>query len=307
MGDILKSYVYGLPKEGCSVVREPQQIEFHQTRYTYFPEDRSRAVQARITAQLQEALTQRQIQVFLQPRIQLQTGLVCAAEALARWQWPDGQWSLPEHFLPALERTGLMPLLDFYMLEQTAVLQQQWRQQYGWELPVAVNVTADTLLQPQAPERLQQIFVQYGLTARQMELELTEHCLVEQPQQLIPVLQQLRQNGFAISMDDFGTGNSSLSLLLQLPVDFVKTDKRFLEEDITVQRNLEYITRIVQLLHTVDAEIVFEGVETAEQAVILKQLTTGQGQGWYWERPLHWQLFQQKYIVDKAEKVCYSI
>lgn len=303
----MKSYIYGLPRERHSVVREPQQIQFHQSRYVYFPETINSAVQSRIALQLQEAMEQQQIQVFLQPRMDLQQDTLCAAEALARWQWPDGQWSLPEQFLPALEQTGLMPTLDLYMLEQTAALQQQWQRQYGWVQPISVNITADTLLQPQAAERIRQIVAQYELQAGQLELELTEHSLVERQQGLITVLEKLRGQGFPICMDDFGTGSSSLSLLLQLPVDIVKMDKSFLTADNMDEKRQQYIAQIIKLVQTAEKEIVFEGVETAEQAVMLKALKVAQGQGWYWERPLHWHTFLQQYIVDKSEKVCYYI
>lgn len=303
----MKSYIYGLSKEQCNMVREPQQIQFHQTRYVYFPEEINNAVQTRIADQLQQALEQQQLQVFLQPRIHLPSETVCAAEALVRWQWPDGQWSLPQQFLPALEQTGLMPVLDFYMLEQTAALQQQWRKQYGWALPISVNVTADTLLQPQAAEQIGQIIRQAGLYEGQLELELTEHCLMEQQQALIPVLTQLRAQGIPICMDDFGTGSSSLSLLMQLPVDIVKMDRSFLEKDIRDDKMRQYIAQIVKLLQTAETGIVFEGVETAEQAEFLKAMAVNQGQGWYWERPLHWRAFQQQYCIDKPQKICYYI
>ena len=99
----MKSCFYGKERELHSMVREPQSVQFHKTRYIYFPQIVNAGVQKRITQQLTQALETGQIQVFLQPRIDLKSGKVCAAEALARWQWPDGRWSLPQHFLPALK------------------------------------------------------------------------------------------------------------------------------------------------------------------------------------------------------------
>ena len=130
---------------------------------------------------------------------------------------------------------------------------------------------------------------------------------MEQQQALIPVLTHLRAQGIPICMDDFGTGSSSLSLLMQLPVDIVKMDKSFLEKDIRDDKMHQYIAQIVKLLQTAETEIVFEGVETAEQAEFLKAMAVNQGQGWYWERPLHWRAFQQQYCIDKPQKICYYI
>lgn len=294
----MKHHQYPPTKDKSSLIRESQSVQFHKTRYIFFPQTMNQGVQARIEKQLQQAIYQRQIQVFLQPRVQLGSGRVCAAEALARWKWPDGSWSLPEYFLPALEQTGLISQLDFYMLEQVAGLQQNWRWQNIMVLPVSVNFSAGTLLQPDFAEKLERICLAYGVLAGQIEIEVTEHCFMEQPQVLGPILQQIRQKGFPICLDDFGIGSSSLAMLMQLPVDYVKLDKSFLEQDIIDRKIYNYIAQIVKLLHAAEAEIVVEGVETAEQARLLQFLQVEQGQGWYWERPLHWQMFLQKYILQ---------
>ena len=303
----MKHHQYPPIKDKSSMVREARSVQFHKTRYIFFPEPMNQGVQERIEKQLQQAMIQQQIQVFLQPRVQLRNGRVCAAEALARWEWPDGSWSLPEYFLPALEETGLIPQLDFYMLEQVAGLQQQWRQQSISVCPISVNFSVDTLLQPDFAEQLERICVVYGILAGQLEIEITERCLMEQQQALIPILQRIRQMGFPVCLDDFGTGSSSLAMLMQLPVDYVKLDKSFLEQDIADRKMKDYIGQIVKLLHAAEARIVVEGVETAEQAKLLQLMQVEQGQGWYWERPLHWKLFLQQYLLDRAEKRCYSM
>ena len=94
---------------------------------------------------------------------------------------------------------------------------------------------------------------------------------------------------------------------MQLPVDIVKMDRSFLEKDIRDDKMHQYIAQIVKLLQTAETGIVFEGVETAEQAEFLKAMAVNQGQGWYWERPLHWRTFQQQYCIDKPQKICYYI
>ncbi len=297
----MKSCFYGKERELHSMVREPQSVQFHKTRYIYFPQIVNAGVQKRITQQLTQALETGQIQVFLQPRIDLKSGKVCAAEALARWQWPDGRWSLPQHFLPALKQTGLMPLLDFYMLEQVASLQRCWMQQAA-VFPISVNFAAETLLADGAVQRIERCLSHHGLKKGQIELELTEHCLMEQQQPLIPVLTELRKNGLDIAMDDFGIGSSSLSMLLQLPVDIVKLDKSFLERDITERKNYQYISQVIKLVQSAEMELVCEGVESAAQATILANLSVEQGQGWFWERPLHWRTFLQQYLQKEMEE-----
>lgn len=293
----MKSYIYPQTiQERASMVREAQTIEFHQSKYVYYPQGLNPAIPERMGDELQQALQQRQIQVFLQPRMHLPEERLCAAEALARWQWPDGSWSLPDQFLPALEQTGLIPQLDFYMLEEVAKLQQQWSQQRKLWLPVSVNLSVVTLLQPDVVERITALAVQYQLNAGQLELEVTERNLAEQQMVLLPVVQQLRQAGFPVHLDDFGTGSSSLSTLLQLPVDFVKLDRSFLEQDLHNQRTDRYIRQLVQLLQAAEVKIIFEGVETEAQALFLRSLPVEQGQGWYWQRPLHWRVFEQNYL-----------
>lgn len=303
----MKHHQYPPIKDKSSLVRESQSVQFHKTRYIFFPQTMNQGVQARIEKQLQQAIDQRQIQVFLQPRVRLENGCICAAEALARWKWPDGSWCLPAYFLPALEQTGLISQMDFYMLEQVAELQQNWRRQNIAVLPVSVNFSAATLLQPDFTEKLEHIRLAYGVLAGQIEIEVTEHCFMKQQQALVPILQQIRQKEFPVCLDDFGVGSSSLAMLMQLPVDYVKLDKSFLEQDITDRKIYDYIGQIIKLLHAAEARIVVEGVETAEHARLLQLLQVEQGQGWYWERPLHWQMFLQKYMLDKTEKRCYSM
>ncbi|MBR5318804.1 MAG: EAL domain-containing protein [Peptococcaceae bacterium] len=305
---MMKTYIYSqCAKDRASMVREPQMLAFHEAKYICYSRQRNPYLQERIAEQLQTALEEEQIQVFLQPRVNLKRETVCAAEALARWHWPDGSWHLPDEFLPALRQIGLMPGLDYYMLEQAARIQHQWLHQCDSIIPVSVNFSADTLLQPDAVHRITSILRQYHLETGQIELELTEHCLMEQQPDLVPILQQLNASGIPVCLDDFGAGSSSLSMLLELPVDYVKLDKRFLQKNLDDRRTHYYILKIIQLLQAAEVKVIAEGVETAEQAAFLRSLNVEEGQGWHWSRPLHWRMFMHHYVLDKAGKTCYYI
>lgn len=303
----MRACFYGSVKEQHGMVQEPQMIQFHKTKYIFFPQMLHNGLQERIAKQLKEAMKLQEIQVFLQPRIDLKNNKICAAEALARWKWPDGSWGLPNQFLPVLEQMNLMPIFDFHILEQVANIQRCWLQQWKTILPISVNFSAETLLQINAVERLQQVMELHSLEPEQIEIELTERCVMEHQQALFPVLKQLQEIGFKICLDDFGIGSSSLSMLLHLPVDIVKMDKSFLEKDLTNNKVYKYIMQIVKLLQVAETKIIFEGVETAEQMEILRELSVEQGQGWFWERPLHWRMFIHRYILDKVRKTCYYI
>ena len=223
------------------MVKEPQYMELHDTKYAYYPEFTCKAIHEKIEMRLQEAIELEQIQLFLQPRVGLNTGTVCAAEALVRWQWADGHWSLPAQFLPVLEQENLVPRLDQYMLEQTAQLLQQWERQYQRQpyrikppIPIAVNLSTATVEQPDFVEQIKQIVCNYQLRPEQIELELTEHRVAKKEESVRKALCILQQEGFTLCLDDFGTGNSSLATLLTLPVPVVKLDQQFLNMDFSI-------------------------------------------------------------------------
>lgn len=304
----MKSCIY--PKtihDKADQVREPQILEFQETSYRYYSQDATDNLRERVREQLRRAFREEQIHVFLQPRIRLRTETVCAAEALARWYCPDKSWNLPEQFLPLLERLKLISELDFYMLEQVAKIQQQWREQYDCFMPISVNISGDTLLQPDIVKRLMNLQHKYALKPGQMELELTEHCIMEQQESLTIVLQQLQKAGFPICLDDFGVGSSSLSMLLDLPVRNVKLDRSFLKKYNTSERMNVYIAALIEMLQKAGVKTIVEGVETGEQVEFLRMLPVEQGQGWYWERPIHWRMFMHHYVLDKPRKNCYYI
>jgi PAS domain S-box-containing protein len=239
----------------------------------------------RQAAELRAAITRRELVLHYQPKVELATGAVIGVEALVRWQHPQRGLVFPDEFIPLAERSGVIADLTAFVLEEAVDQQVRWRST-GLELPVAVNLSVDSLSDPGFPDRLGGLCRRYGVAPCDLELEVTESGVMAEPTLAIVVLEALAATGFALAIDDFGTGFSSLAYLRDLPVSLVKIDKSFVMNLPRSDRDAHIVRGIVDLVHGLGKRVVAEGVETAEGLAFLLGVGCDIGQGYQWSRPL---------------------
>jgi diguanylate cyclase (GGDEF)-like protein len=228
---------------------------------------------------LRKALSLQQLEVYYQPKVDLQTGQINSLEALVRWHDKDLGEVAPSRFIPIAETLGLIHQLGLQVLRQVCHQLQQWAK---LAVPVAVNISAKELADPAFLPQLIQILAETAVNPHFLELEITESCLLpERASQTQQVLQQLRQLGIRLAIDDFGTGYSSLSYLRHLPINSLKIDRSFIKAlpDNTSDRQIT--SAIIAMANAMGLDVIAEGIETKAQQEFLLAAGCQFGQG-YW-------------------------
>jgi diguanylate cyclase (GGDEF)-like protein/PAS domain S-box-containing protein len=245
---------------------------------------RSRRIE--LADRLRRAVAQDKIQLHYQPIIRCDTGLTIGYEALARWTDPELGSVPPDEFIPVAEDHGLIVLLGRQVLVQACRQAATWDAPVGGELPVvSVNLSAHQLSDPQLPGDVVATLALTGLPPERLCLEVTESVLMDDVTASIVVLNELRAVGVSLVIDDFGTGYSSLNYLRRLPVDGMKIDRSFVSELGLATEDDAIVSAIIQLGHTLGLGITAEGVETEDQAAILRKLGCDTAQGYLFGRP----------------------
>jgi|GEM_PF-1155202 diguanylate cyclase (GGDEF)-like protein/PAS domain S-box-containing protein len=241
--------------------------------------------QLRLEQDLRKALEQDQIQVHFQPKLNLHTGKLNSAEALARWHHPEQGAIPPSIFIPLAERTGLINQLGSAVLRASCQQAAAWYQA-GYNIQVAVNIAAQQVESGYLVEEVSVLLEEFSLPSRFLQLELTESTLMEDAESATLEMQSLRARGISLAIDDFGTGYSSLSYLQHFPLDVLKIDRSFLMSD-NAQTTEGTLTRaIIALGHGLGMQVVAEGVEEEEQLGALKQLGCDYAQGYVISKPI---------------------
>lgn len=239
-----------------------------------------------------QALGNGQMQMRFQPRVDMQTGAICAVEALMRWFTDEpGAKSVrmnPDQFIPIAERSGLISQLDEFALQESCQVARQW-QLDGTPLCVSVNVSVITLQQENFLNIVERVLSDSEVDPDLIEIEITETAAMTNVEHSIRVLSRLREMGVRLSIDDFGTGYSSLNYLKRLPVNNLKIDKSFIR-DIDVKADYSadnaIVKAVVALGKSLKFALVAEGVETEEQVAFIRELGCEQAQGFYFSKPV---------------------
>jgi len=216
--------------------------------------------------------------LYLQPQVDLLSGDCVECEALLRWSMPAGERIPPNHALAAVEHLGLRGMFTRWVLQQAIQIQHRLRAE-GIAIVMSINLSANDFQDAELPDLIAQTLATWDIPAECLLLELTETLMIEDMEQVIAVLQHLRQQGFHLSVDDFGTGYASMSYLQRLPVQEVKIDQSFVRHAETSTRDREIISSLAQLAHRLDMVVVAEGVETTEAARIVAELGCDRAQG----------------------------
>jgi EAL domain-containing protein (putative c-di-GMP-specific phosphodiesterase class I) len=239
-----------------------------------------------LESELRRALAGRELALHFQPVIELSSGKVCGVEALVRWPHRERGMILPDRFLPIAEQLGLLDSIDDWVLAEACRALRSWQLRFDIDLRIAVNLSARTVQRPDFPFQLQQMLDETKLPAASLVLEITERTAIQNLEVGTDALQRLREIGVGIAIDDFGTGYSSLSYLRQFPADTLKIDKSFVREVLRDTADRAIIRAIVPLAHALGMRVVAEGVETAAQCEVLRELGVDLVQGWYYHKAL---------------------
>ena len=246
----------------------------------------------RLIGEFPTALREKQFCVFYQPKFNVtsDTPVLCSAEALARWNHPKMGMVNPGVFIPLFEENGLIQSLDYSVWSQAAA-QVKTMKELGLGLPVSVNVSRIDLQDPLLVEKLRGIVEEYELDFHDLILEITESAYTEDSGRIVERVRKLRDLGFCIEMDDFGSGYSSLNMLSALPIDVLKLDMQFIRSAFQDQKAMHLLEAMIRLAESIEVPCIAEGVETREQADALKQMGCDIIQGYYFSRPLPAQEF----------------
>lgn len=254
-----------------------------------------------IKDQMHEALEKKQFVLYLQPKVQISTGRIVGAEALARWLHPEDGLILPNRFVPLFERNGFIIRFDEYIWELTCKMLRHWLDKGYRPTPVSINVSRMHFNDDKFCNKLLRLTDTYNLPRHLLELELTESAFFESEKTLVRVMQDLQGQGFHFSMDDFGTGYSSLSTLRSLPFNIVKLDRAFISDGTDNERSRIVARNTIEMARQLQMKIIAEGVETMEQARFLLSIGCNYAQGYYYARPVDVEEFEVlSFVQEKA-------
>jgi diguanylate cyclase (GGDEF)-like protein/PAS domain S-box-containing protein len=268
-------------------------------KFLSYSQNMTVAVAGRLTLenQLRQALERKEFVLFYQPKMNLVSGEVVGAEALLRWNDPLTGLVAPNRIIPILEETGLMHDVGRWALNEAVTTFRRWHQSGMKAVCIAVNVSPMQLRNRGFVAEIRQAIGDDPTAAAGLELELTESLIMEDVRVSIGSLRAVRALGVRIAIDDFGTGFSSLSYLARLPVHTLKIDRSFVIDMGESPEGLALVSTIINLAHSMNLNVVAEGVETEEQSRLLRLLNCDETQGYWFGRPVPQDVFEAKYLV----------
>ena len=253
-----------------------------------------------IEASIEQAMRDKEIVPYFQPKYSLHTEQLVGIEALARWNKPDGTSLLPEDFFPILEQNGFIVELDFYLIEQTLRTLKGWMEQNLPIFPVSFNISGSHLKTSNFVERLVNLMSQYSIPIKYVELEISEKLFVKSPETTAFLLQELNDLGFKLILDDFGKEYSAINSLKDLPINGVKMDTAFFHGRIQKTKERIIFKKIIEMAKELDLSVSSESVETALQAKQLKEFGCDIAQGFLYHNPMPAAEFEE-YILSRIK------
>ena len=277
--------------------------------YSVYRVDQDEHTPARLALEsdLRTGIEQGELRLDFQPKIEMKTRKLVGFEALVRWQHPERGLLAPDEFISLSERTSLMGPLTRWVLDSALKACCRWRIA-GYDVGVAVNVSADSVQSVRLPDQIAGLLESNYVSPRSLELEITESVLMANPAQALDVVNCLSGMGIRVSIDDFGSGYSSLAYLKRLPVDAIKIDKAFVLNMSTDIDDASIVRSTIELGHKLGMKVIAEGVESLEAWELLASGGCDIAQGYYMSRPipadrvLAWLQEQTEYIVDQVSR-----
>lgn len=286
----------------CAGVARKAVTEDSEDRIVWF-NDKMNAEQfwnRKVENDMERALQNREFQVYLQPKYSTKEEVLSGAEALVRWIHPTEGFVAPYRFIPIFENNGFIIQLDDYMLTEVARQQAKWIAEGKRIVPISVNVSRVHFVKEDLAEHICQIVDQFKVPHEVIELELTESAFFDDKEVLLNTIHKLKEYGFKISMDDFGAGYSSLNSLKELPLDVVKLDAGFFQDEDESGRGKVIVEDTIALAKKLDMRIVAEGIETREQVDFLASMNCDLIQGYYFAKPMPIADFEEKAFGQKV-------
>lgn len=257
--------------------------------------NKQRIWERKVEDDMERALVNKEFQVYLQPKFSTGEEKLGGAEALVRWIHPTEGFVPPNKFIPIFEKNGFILKLDDFMLEEVAKQQAKWISE-GWNVvPVSVNVSRAHFTREDLAEHICGIVDKYQVPHDVIELELTESAFFDDKDTLLSTVKKLREAGFAVSMDDFGAGYSSLNSLKELSLDVLKIDADFFRGTDSLDRGMLIVTEVINLAKKLNMKIVAEGIENREQVDFLTEQECDLIQGYYYAKPMPLGEFEKNY------------
>jgi EAL domain-containing protein (putative c-di-GMP-specific phosphodiesterase class I)/GGDEF domain-containing protein len=247
---------------------------------------RAAAKVLRLAADLHHAVENNELRLHYQPKVDTATGRLLGMEALVRWIHPERGMISPVEFVPVAEDTGLIVAIGRWVLREACRQNVEWQRAGLRPLRVAVNLSARQFRSGNLLNEIDAALADTGLPVSSLELEVTESMVMDDPESVVELLSAIRARGIHLSLDDFGTGHSSLAYLKRFPIDCVKIDRAFIKDTPGSSGDVAIAKTIIAMAQALGMSTVAEGVETAEQMELMKELGCGQIQGYYYSKPL---------------------
>ena len=251
-----------------------------------------------ILANMEKALDNGDFRVWIQPKVDLKTGRLCGGEALIRWMRDGDIAFYPDDFIPIFESNGFITSLDFYVLEETCRCLVNWRRR-GWHdiVRISVNLSVLDIVQGGIANAITEIVDGHHIDHSTLEFELTETAYFKNSSITAQVMEQLKDEGFITSVDDFGSGYSVMNMLINMPASIVKIDRMFMLNSIKTKKGCTFLKKIIGMIHELGYQVLCEGIETEEQYQLLKNMGCDEGQGYYFGKPMPTEEFFTRYAT----------
>ena len=255
----------------------------------------------RLIHDIHKGLEQKQFIAYFQPKMGVDKDIpyIAGAEALVRLNHPDLGLVPPSVYVDLYEKNGLIQFVDREIWRQAASQIKKWKDEYGITIPISVNASRIDLYDPKIDEHFFDLVKEYDLKPKDLHIEVTETAYAEDANQLIEAVTKLKECGFVIELDDFGTGYSALNMLLEIPIDVLKLDMKFVSSMYDSDKNIQLIKIILDIANMLNVPVVAEGVETEKQMEDLKNLGCRIIQGYYFSKPVAAKEFEH---LIKAQK-----
>lgn len=281
-----------------------------KNRYVVYRKiEKSIELAKRIESEMENALNNGEFHVYLQPKMNMITSKLVGAEALSRWLHPSEGIMKPSEYIPLFEKNGFIVRLDMFVYEKVCRIKSSWKGLPFEHINVSVNLSRLHFYHHDLPERLKAIADRYNVPVSELELEITESGFIKDSKEIITMVGRLRDIGFHVSIDDFGSGYSALNMIKDLPVDNIKIDKDFLKFSSANTRGQKVLKNIISMCKDLKLNIVSEGIETQQQIDFVTSCGCDICQGFFFSEPLtisEFNAYADKHYSPDADCIVFS-
>ena len=262
--------------------------EMGRNNFQFYAPEMNDKAQYRLSLEygLRKAIEREEFLVYYQPKVDLKTGQIIGMEALVRWLHPEYGLVSPADFIPLAEDTGLIIALGDWVLLKSCEQNVVWQEMGFDPLHLAVNLSGRQFQQEDLLSTIQKILLQSGMSAKWLELELTESIIMHDPESAQKTLKQIKEMGISLSIDDFGTGYSSLAYLKKFPLDVLKIDQSFVRDICNNNDDAAIVVAIIEMAHSLQLSVIAEGVSELDQLKYLTEHDCDMMQGFYFSKPV---------------------